>query len=1022
MELYKYQNYGKIIRKAYGRQQLFVLLAAFCLLVNSGDINGQQFADSKGRDFWVTFMPNFHNNYWNTDPYYQRGDSLYIFLTSDKPARVSIEYYDRNGTQYSDIIDIVNTSDVYIFKKCYIDFELLGINRSGEVSGNFDNEAEEIAHLSFHITSDEDINVYAHNQAVTTSEAMMIFPTDALGYDYFIMSYCSNDGRGSYESGSSTPSQFSIIATADTTSITILPSCPTHRNGWRRQEILLNKGDVYLVQAQLSFSGSNNDLTGTEINSDKPIAVFGGHQRTKLPVDMTGTSPSRDYLIEQLPPVSTWGKSAFLTTYPQLPDMTSDTKDIYRILAANDDTEVFINEKYVTTLHKGQYYENVLTIPGIVFATGPVLVAQFKRTSQSYDGNGLFLPPGDPFMMVVPPKEQFMKFYRVINTQAWQVEGGFDGNYYYEKVYDYQYISITSPDSAIGTVKLDGGIVPASQFKQIPGSGFSYANIRVADGVHSVEADSPIGIYVFGYGGANSYGYVGGMSFVPFDYKKPLLSVIAECFKVTGNLSDSLLYDTGISEINEISDSNINTKVTIDNYKKLQTKVGFAANLRNTRHDGKFALKTIDGYKNIAVHGIEIPGFTIGIKGASPEDNTVIYSYETRIQKEFCFEIPITNYGKFTQKINELKFRNNIFRIQNQGISEIKARENINLTICENFNEVGIYKDTLIIVNDCGNWDLAIVTIESKKDDNPPNISIKGDSCNREYFIAITDSLPTDFGLYSIRYNELINCTVGNISQDERQHLSVISVTNPFRDAIYDITVQDSFGLVSNIRDTIQGFTLSLGYVNDDNTLNFGKSAIGYRNCDSIRLINYGLLPLVFNDAYVFQDVLFSVPQSHFPVIIQPGSEIKLPICLNTLAFIGQPVFDSIRFDFNCLGLTASFEGIAAGIESNGAFRCNIPVKIITNSVPESFFVEQNIPNPVYNSMTEVIFGIPAGSNVAAGVSDLAGRELIKFDFGYMAKGAYCIEFDLNGLPSGVYIYTIKACNSKIDRIFVKEN
>lgn len=45
------------------------------------------------------------------------------------------------------------------------------------------------------------------------------------------------------------------------------------------------------------------DLSGIHIKSNKPIAVFSGNYRTSIPSDKA----SRDHIVEQLVPTSSWG-------------------------------------------------------------------------------------------------------------------------------------------------------------------------------------------------------------------------------------------------------------------------------------------------------------------------------------------------------------------------------------------------------------------------------------------------------------------------------------------------------------------------------------------------------------------------------------------------------------------------------------------------------------------------------------------------------------------------------------------
>jgi hypothetical protein len=341
------------------------------------------------------------------------------------------------------------------------------------------------------------------------------------------------------------------------------------------------------------------------------------------------------------------------------------------------------------------------------------------------------------------------------------------------------------------------------------------------------------------------------------------------------------------------------------------------------------------------------------------------------------------------------------------------------ITVCANPDIEGLFTDTLIIENDCGSWLLAVINIEAKKDENPPGFNIIGDSCNQEFAIIVTDSLPTDYGLKSVVFNELINCTAITQSQSDKKYLLNLKVNDPYYDAIYDITIEDAFGLITNIRDTIQGYTLSIKYEEDIRELDFRTATVGSRVCDSVKLHNYGLLPLVFNDAYVFDNTLYSVPQSQFPVVINPGEDKYIQVCLRAQGYTNQEIFDSLRLDYNCLNMIIPFTGIAGYIETDTKTRCNIPIKIITTNIPAGYFLEQNIPNPVTGLETKVIFGLPEAGNAEISVWDLKGQELIKSELYYYQPGVYEIELNTNILPSSVYIYILKTGKVNIARLFV---
>ena len=512
------------------------LFALLFLLVFAKQANSQEiYFDSKGTDFWLTFLPNYHNYKYSGDPSLKYGDSLYIFITSDEPTSGKITYTDQSLNTRVQNFTITNPNVIYIFKVSYFFYELLGFNDS---SNSFErNQNEVVAKQSFHIESEKEITVYAHSQAVMTSDAFLVLPTDVLGNDYFALTY-NSDGSTDFNnvSLSSTPSQFAVVATEDETEVQITPSAPTYSNNLNPQNVRLSKGDVYLVQAKITSNNLNGDLTGSQIKSNKPIAVFAGQQRATVPIKVFNENASRDFLVSQIPPVKTWGKNAFLVPYFQEPNTTTRGDDLYRILAAYENTEVFINDVKIGELDRGGFFQGELTEPAKVTSNNPILVAQFKKTA----GDGGNQNLSDPFMMMIPPVEQFMKSYRFINIQAWE-----EGNI----VYRNQYLTLISPNTSTNNITLDGTNINTSVFRPIPSSNYSYANIKVSDGIHNISAKEEVGIYIYGYGYANSYGYVGGMSFLPMDFTPPEIAYKINCFELEGFVYDSTFNDTGIKEI-----------------------------------------------------------------------------------------------------------------------------------------------------------------------------------------------------------------------------------------------------------------------------------------------------------------------------------------------------------------------------------------------------------------------------------------------------------------------------------------
>ena len=95
------------------------------------------------------------------------------------------------------------------------------------------------------------------------------------------------------------------------------------------------------------------DLTGTLIESDKPIAVFSGVDCANIPWYRMAC----DHLEDQLLPLHTWGRSAFgVSTEPQI----ADEPNLWRVVSGGDNNAITFTPADVhapTTLSSGEYVE-----------------------------------------------------------------------------------------------------------------------------------------------------------------------------------------------------------------------------------------------------------------------------------------------------------------------------------------------------------------------------------------------------------------------------------------------------------------------------------------------------------------------------------------------------------------------------------------------------------------------------------------------------------------------------------------
>ncbi len=80
------------------------------------------------------------------------------------------------------------------------------------------------------------------------------------------------------------------------------------------------------------------------------------------------------------------------------------------------------------------------------------------------------------------------------------------------------------------------------------------------------------------------------------------------------------------------------------------------------------------------------------------------------------------------------------------------------------------------------------------------------------------------------------------------------------------------------------------------------------------------------------------------------------------------------------------------------------------NIVPKEFVLNQNYPNP-FNPNTAISYQLSAQSKVELKIFDVLGREVQTLVNEIQNAGNYKVNFNAANLPSGVYIYQIKADN-----------
>jgi RHS repeat-associated protein len=340
--------------------------------------------------------------------------------------------------------------------------------------------ADIVENKGIHVTSQKPVAINGLSYYQFTSDGYLGLPTPVLGTSYYVMDYPKVFW----------PGEFGIVAAYDGTTVTITPTASTHgRTSGQPYTVVLNQGRTYQMMNDNAFP---DDLAGTLINSDKPIAVFGGNRCANLPASLVALFRFCNHIVEELPPTELWGED-FVT----IPLATRQKGDTFRILASEDNTNITITGQASITLARAQYYETILLNASEIHSDKPILVTQFENSLEWDHPN--FLDQGntgDPSMILIPPYDQFGGHYTVATPAS-----GFPVNF----------ANVIAPTSAVGSIQMDGQPIPAASFSPIASSVFSGAQVPVSIGTHNFTGTAPFGVYLYGFFTADSYGYQGGM-------------------------------------------------------------------------------------------------------------------------------------------------------------------------------------------------------------------------------------------------------------------------------------------------------------------------------------------------------------------------------------------------------------------------------------------------------------------------------------------------------------------------------
>src|SRR5690606_314509 len=172
-------------------------------------------------------------------------------------------------------------------------------------------------------------------------------------------------------------------------------------------QVVLNNSDV------LQVVNSAGDLTGTLISADKPIQVFGGHECSNVPLNITAC----DHLEESIYPLQTLADEYFVVPPVQVPNTNALKATIVRVVATEDNTQItFEPDRGQNQVlgSRGDFLEIPMTTNAYkVVADKNILVVQYMVGQSAGYGTS------DPAMLLAVPIAQYRTNYLFYAEPTW---------------------------------------------------------------------------------------------------------------------------------------------------------------------------------------------------------------------------------------------------------------------------------------------------------------------------------------------------------------------------------------------------------------------------------------------------------------------------------------------------------------------------------------------------------------------------------------------------------------------------
>ncbi len=346
----------------------------------------------------------------------------------------------------------------------------------------------------------EPVNLVLHDFVPDAGDATQILPDNALDTSYVTFGWgIWNDPADTIVTPSERNcNEFLVTAASDSTLVTITPSVNT-LNGLPESvpfTVLLGRGECYIVKADTSDHPSDPSLSGSIIQSTKPVSVISGLTCGYVPVG----DQSCNELLDELIGKKWWG-SHFLVQ-----PLGDGDSGVEIVLTSDRDFYAKFDNGFSNSTNGrlAAEFSGTAEIHTFDLQNHPVPVEAHQLTRGSmFDFFAFGNPVGDPTLVTVLDTSYYT------DTLVWNtplLDGTFE-----------HWVPIICQTSDLGRATLDGTplTLTGAQSSVINGGAFSAINPSVRPGEHKIISPDPIFAIVAGFDAGDAYSFMPGTAGEP---------------------------------------------------------------------------------------------------------------------------------------------------------------------------------------------------------------------------------------------------------------------------------------------------------------------------------------------------------------------------------------------------------------------------------------------------------------------------------------------------------------------------